>query len=319
MITKTDIVTEYGAYYQAGKANEKSLISLLTQGRELINFCTPIKTDDTIYRLGNAAFASLVQPFQKTFTQKGGVTFTPNEIRVFNIKIDDVFSPDEIKATWLGFLASLTEVQRKNWPLVKWLMEKYYKKIIDRDMERSEYYKGVFAAPETGTPGPDGTSMNGLQIQLQTGVDAGTINSVDLTGGALAVGTIFDQVEEFTDKISEDYQGVEMNIFLSRSWYKKYMQDKRAQGFYQKFSDKDIDSGIDFTPQSLKPLASMAGTDNIWCTPKENLLHVSPATLMKNKFNVEEAKRQVAVMGDWWEGLGFGLNQVVWTNIQPTI
>lgn len=314
-ITTTSIVNEYGAYYIDAGQNKKRLLSLLTQGRELENYVTPIKSDDTIYRLGNAAFQSLVQPFQKTFTQKGGVTFTPNEIRVYNIKIDDEFYPDEIKATWLGFLAA-KQVDRKEWPLVKWLMEVYYKQQIDRDMELNEYYKGVYSAPVSGVAGSDGTAMNGLQKQLQDGVDAGTINSVDI--GDLNTSTIFDQIESFTDDISEVYQGVEMNIFMSRYWYKKYMQDKRAQGFYQKSSDKEIDSGIDFTPQSVKPLACMTGTSDIFCTPKANLIHVTPATMTKNKFKVEEAKRNVAVMADWWEGLGFGINQAVWTNKQAT-
>ena len=98
-------------------------------------------------------------------------------------------------------------------------------KQIDRDMELNEYYKGVYAAPTVGVAGPDGTSMNGLQKQLQDGVDALTINSVNI--GVLNASTIFDQVELFTDLISEVYQGVAMNVFMSRYWYKKYMQDKR--------------------------------------------------------------------------------------------
>jgi hypothetical protein len=312
-ITKTDIVTEYGAYYIDAGQNKKRLLSLLTQGRELQNHVTPIKSNDTIYRLGNAAFSSLVQPFQKTFTQKGGITLVPNEIRVYNLKIDDEFYPDEIKASWLGFLAA-QNLTRKDWPLVKWLMEVYYMQQIDSDMELNEYYKGVYSTPESGTAGADGTGMNGLQIQLQEGVDAGTIHSVPLTGGDLDKDTIFDQVEEFTDGISEVYQGKEMKVFMSRYWYKKYMQDKRSQGFYQKTSDAQIDAGIDFTPQSVVPLACMTGTDDIFCTPKANLLHITPETTTKNKFNIEEAKRNVAVMGDWYEGLGFGINGAVWTN-----
>jgi len=314
-ITKTSIVTEYGSYYIDAGQNKKRLLSLLVQARELEKYVTPIKSNDTHYRLGNVAFQSLVQPFQKTFTQKGGVEFTPNEIRVFNIKVDDEFYPDELKATWLGFLAA-HQVSRKEWPLVKWLFEVYYKQQIDRDMELNEYYNGVHAAPAEGVAGADGTSMNGLKKLLQNGVDTGTINSVDIE--PLNTATIFDQVELFTDKISEVYQGVEMNIFMSRHWYKKYMQDKRAQGFYQKYSDKDIDDGIDFTPQHVKPLACMTGTGDIWCTPKQNLLHITPETLTKNNFRVEEAKRCVAVMADWWEGLGFGINQAVWTNIQKS-
>jgi hypothetical protein len=312
-ITTTSIVSEYGAYYLDAGQNKKRLLSLLTQGRELTNHVTPIKTNDTIFQLGNAAFSKLVQPFQKGFTQKGGVTLVPNEIRKYNIKIDDEFYPDEIKATWLGFLAS-ANVSRKDWPLVKWLLEDYYKKQIDRDMELDEYYNGTYAAPTPGTPGPASTSMNGLKMQLQAGVQDASMHSVNL--GALAVDTIFDQVEQFTDAIAEVYQGVEMKICMSRYWYKKYMQDKRTQGFYQKTSDKEIDAGIDFTPQSVLPLAMMTGTDDIFCTPKANLIHLTSETDTKSSFKVEESKRVVSVMADWWEGLGFGINGAVWTNKQ---
>jgi hypothetical protein len=315
-ITSANIVTEYGNYYVDAGQNKKRLLSLLTQGRELQSFVTPIKTNDTIFRLGNAAFSKLVQPFQKTFTQKGGVTITPNEIRVFNMKIDDEFYPDEIKANWLGFLAG-KQVSRKEWPLVKWLMEDYYKQQIDRDMELDEYYNGVYAAPTPGTPGASGSSMDGLKKLLQAGVDDDSMNVVPL--GALAVDSIFDQVELFTDGISEVYQGVEMKVCMSRYWYKKYMQDKRVQGWYTKNSDKDIDAGIDFTPQSVVPMAMMTGTEDIFCTPKANLLHITPETDNKSNFKVEESKRVVSVMGDWNEGLGFGLNGAVWTNKIKTV
>jgi len=315
-ITTTAIVSEYGAFYQDAGQNKKRILNLLSQGREVTNFATPIKTDDTIFRLANATFRTLVQPFQKTFTQKGGVTIVPNELRVYRFKIDDEFMPDELYATWLGFLAK-GGVDRKDWPFVKWLIEVYYARQIDQDMELNEYYKGVYSAPQAGVAGLDGTGMDGLKKLLQTGVDAGTINSVDL-GGALDKASIFDQVELFTDSIAEVYQGIKMNVFMSRAWYKKYMQDKRAQGYYIKTSDKEIDGGIDFTPLDVKPLACMVGTDDIFCTPAENFLHLSPATFTKNSFKLEEAKRAVAVMADWSEGLGFGINQAVWTNIRKT-
>jgi hypothetical protein len=315
-ITTTSIVQEYGAFYIDAGQNKKRILTMLSQGREITDFATPIKTDDTIFRLANATFRTLVQPFQKTFTQKGGVEIVPNEIRQYRFKIDDEFMPDELYATWLGFLTQKS-VDRKDWPFVKWLIEVYYARQIDQDMELNEYYKGVYAAPVAGTAGADGTGMNGLQKQIQAGVDALKINSINL--GALDKTTIFDQVESFTDSIAEVYQGIKMNVFMSRYWYKKYMQDKRAQGFYQRTSDKDIDGKIDFTPLDVKPLACMVGTDDIFCTPVENFIHLSPATLTKNQFKLEEAKRSVAVMADWSEGLGFGINEAVWTNIRPTV
>ena len=314
-ITTSAIIAEYGAYYQDAVQNKKRILTMLSQGRQITGLATPIKTDDTIFRLANATFRSLVQPFQKTFTQKGGVEIVPNEIRQFRFKIDDEFMPDELYATWLGFLTA-KQVDSKEWPFVKWLIEVYYNRQIDQDMELNEYYKGVYAAPVAGVAGADGTGMNGLKKLIQEGVDAGTINPVNI--GPLTTESIFDQVEEFTDKIAEVYQGIPMDICMSQHWAKKYLQDKRAQGFYQRKSDKEVNLDVDFTPQTVKGLACMVGTNDNFCTPSENFLHISPATITKNTFKLEESKRSVAVLGDWSEGLGFGINQAVWTNIQPT-
>jgi hypothetical protein len=315
-ITKTDIVNQFGDYYIKGGQNEKRLISGLFQGREFPTICTPMPTDETLFRLSNPAFRSLVQAFQKGFTQKGEVEFVPNEIRVFHIKIDDEFYPDELIPTWLGFLASMEEPERKNWPFVRWMAENYYKKQIDQDMELNEYYKGAYVAPTTNVAGLDGKSMDGLKKQLQTGVDAGTINVLDIP--ALDKDTIFDTIELAIEKISEVYQGIPMDVCVSRYWYRKYMQDKRSQGFYQKTSDTQIDAGIDFSPQSVKPLAAMVGTDDLFITPKANLLHLHSLSATKKNFKIEEAKRAVAVMADWHEGVGFAYNKAVWTNIKPT-
>src|SRR5664279_2361585 len=122
-ITTSAIIAEYGAYYQDAGQNKKRILTKLSQGRQIVDeCCTPIKTDDTIFRLANATFRSLVQPFQKTFTQKGGAEIVPNEIRVYRFKMDDEFMPDELYATWLGFLTA-KQVDRKEWPFVKWLIE----------------------------------------------------------------------------------------------------------------------------------------------------------------------------------------------------
>jgi len=313
-LTVSSVVSAYGSYYENAGQNEKRVLQLLTQGRQLPGYCTPMITNETIFRLGNSTIGELVQGFQKGFTAKGGIEVKPNEIRLYHMKIDDEFQPDDLQATWLAFFANLSDVERKNWPFVKWAIEKHYKTRLDSDMELSAYYKGVYATPSTGVAGTAAASFQGLQKQLQIGVDAETINSVDIE--TLDKDTIFDQVELFTDGISNEYQGVEMNVYMSPYWYKKYMQDKRAQGFFTKYNANEIDGNIDFTPLNVKPLVAMTGTQDIFCTPKANLLWLYSAD--KKTFKLEESKRSVAVMADWWEGLGFGIDGAVWTNVPKT-
>jgi hypothetical protein len=65
----------------------------------------------------------------------------------------------------------------------------------------------------------------------------------------------------------------------------------------------------------VEGLPSMSGTTDIFATPKENMIHLTKKDINKNRFNIEESKRQVFLMTDWWEAVGFGINQAVWTNI----
>lgn len=312
-LTVSDVISAYGNYYVKEGQNAKRVLQLLTQGRQLPNFCTPMVTDETIFRLANSTIGEIVQGFQKQFTAKGGIEIKPNEIRLYHLKVDDEFQPDELQATWLAFFANLSEPERKNWPFVKWAIEKHYITRLYADMEKNAYYKGVYEAPSTGVAGTAAKAFTGLQKILTDGVNNAEqpINTVDI--GALNTATIFDQVELFTDGISQEYQGEAMNVFMSPYWYKKYQQDKRAQVFYTRFNDGDIDDSIDFTPLNVKPLVAMTGTDDIFCTPKANLLWLYSGN--KKTFHMEESKRSVALMLDWWEGLGFGINQAVWTTV----
>jgi hypothetical protein len=159
--------------------------------------------------------------------------------------------------------------------------------------------------------------MNGLIFQLQAGVDAETINSIDI--GTLDKDTIYDQIEKFIDGISEIYQNTAMDVCMSPAWYRAYFRDKRALGYYQLNSAKEIDASIDFTPQNVRSLPSLSGTDVIFATPKPNLLHLTKKAANATRFDIQESHRVVSVLTDWWEGIGFAMNAAVWTTLPKTV
>ena len=314
----SEIVTAYGAYYEKSPANKERILSQLSQGIVTPTYCTPIKTDDTVFKLSEITTGNLVQGFQKQWTPKGDPKFTPNELRLYHMKVDIDLFPDDLQATWLGFL-STGKFAKKDEPLIKFLIEHESQGIIAKinsDMELMEYGKGVYLAPTSGTAGVTGKSMNGFITQLQAGVDDASINSVDI--GALNKDTIFDQVELFTDGIFDQYQGVKMNVFMSLKRYKEYHRDKRAQGFYTISTDAQVKNNVDFTPQDVVYLPCLNGTDTIFATPQANMLHLTKNENNKSNIKIEEYRRTVSFIADWWEGVGFGVNGVVWTNLQET-
>jgi hypothetical protein len=99
-------------------------------------------------------------------------------------------------ASWLGFLDS-NSLTKKDYPLVRYLIENNLIPAIQSDMEMSVCGQGVYQAPTPGVADPVVSCMDGLIRLLQVGVDASTINSVNI--GALNKDTIFDQVEAFID------------------------------------------------------------------------------------------------------------------------
>ena len=124
-ITTTEIVSSFGSYYINEGQNLQRLNSALREKAETPMYARPIITENDVYRSANASLSEIVQGFQKAFTAKGAVTFTPNEIPLRNIKIDVAIYPDDLKGNWLGFLTSLSEQERKNWPIVRYLAEEH--------------------------------------------------------------------------------------------------------------------------------------------------------------------------------------------------
>jgi hypothetical protein len=310
-----DIVSEYGEFYIPGSANTKNLISLQKQKTVTPSYATPIVTDATIYRAPQTYMSEVVQAFQKNFTEKGTITFKPNDIPLYKLKIDLSLYPDELEETYLGFLTNIAEADRSNWPLIKWLLEVHVLEQRKEDMEKKVYGKGVYAAPTNGTASTAASSMNGI-IKLITDGLAGTItphslmNAVALTA-PFAEATAFDGVEEFADNFEDVLDDVPMVIGMPTKWLKWYLRDKRnIHGTDVNY--KDGMYTVDFADNlQLVGLPSMAGTDTIFATPKKNFIHLSPKTKM-NPIKVESAKRVVDILGDWREGLGFLYNELVY-------
>jgi len=309
-IIVTDIVKEYGAYYLNSGQNMARLRRLLLFGRETTAIARQIMTENTIYQLAESNITSLVQPFQKTWTPKGEVTFTPNPIQLYNMKVDMDIYPDDIEDNWLGFLASESQ-SRKEWPLIRYIMEEHLVKKIEEDLELKLYYKGVYKAPTVGTSGDTETSMNGLLIHLKNNKKVNR-----LTMDALEASIIYDQLEEAYEQVSEVYQNTPMLICTAPKWRRAFLKDKRAQGYYSITGPNEIDDTLDFSPAKVKQLPSMIGTDDLFITPNQNLLHLTKKGRNSANFKVEEYRRCVSILTDWWEGFGFGLNEVIWTNVK---
>lgn len=301
LISVADVISEFGAYYNANRANKKNLRNQIFQGMETPGVCTSIITDSSVYEVSGSQIGEVLQPYQSMFTKKGNLDFSPKSIPLRQMKIDWEDNPSVLFGNWLGFLAD-NNVDRKQWPFIKWLIEE---KLIPKSREDREllaYFKGTYLAPTPGTAGDAIDVMDGLGKQIDDGLTAATINQITLNGG-LTTSNIFDQVEAFVNGLPDTWEGRGVKVCMSKRWAKAYLTDKRntlgTQPSYEKGS-----AGVDFTDTEVKGLASMSGTDYIFATVPANLAHIKNRKKAED-FQVEGSKRTVSVYSDWSEAISF--------------
>jgi hypothetical protein len=309
-VTATDLVSEYGAYYLNNTANMNRLYAAIRQKTMTTDMAVMKVIKDTIYQGAKTSLGNIVQPFQKAFTEKGDLDFDPATINLYKMKVDISMYPDDIEESYAGFLAS-NELSKKEWPLIRYAIEKEIIPQIDSDLELNEYFTGVYATPTPGNPGASGTSMTGLKKIIDDGLTASEINEVTLTGGITASNAL-TQVEAFVDNFEDKYAGIPIIMCMSESNRMKYFRDKRnTLGANTNYGDNKVLTVDGKENIKILGLPSMAGSDYIWATPAQNYLHIRRSNGITQP-RVEEYRREVSFMTDWYEGLGFGRHDLVY-------
>ena len=310
-IVKTNLVTQFGDYYINEGQNENRLLSAIRQPSVTASYAKPIIYDGELYRFSNVVLGEIVQAFQKAFTAKGDAEFKPNEIRLRNAKVDLALYPDDVKGSWLGFLQSLSVQERAKWPIVRYLIEKEVVPQMHEDMEMKAYFTGSHVAPTPGTPGTASGAIDGVKKLLDAGIADSTMQNVALSA-AIDATNAFDILEEFVDNFDDKLSSIKTRVYMDPKVLRWYHRDKRnTHG-----TDVNYDPNkpvIDFTNVELVGLPSMAGEKYLWSSPVDNFLYLRRENGMK-KPRVEESKREVFLMLDWWEALGFGHNELVYVS-----
>ncbi len=316
-MTVTDIITEFGAYYKNNGQNMQNLFRVAYNQTDSTKYMTSRLVDGTRYEVGASTIGQVLQPFHKNFTPTSGPTFTGKSITLYHHKADLSEYPDDLEATWLGFLAD-NNVKRTEWPYIKWLLETHVLPKFLRDYELNEVYKGVYSAPGGVTAGAAGTAMDGLGKVIADAITATEISPI--TTGAISSDpeTFVAQVEDFVAALvglNPDYAAIPMNIYMSvtnahkfsRGYRIKYGKDTDFAGVAMKVLDTNF---------TIAGLSSMAGRSRIFTTTKENMLDLRFRQQREGAFDIQAAERQVKILHDTYRGVGFVENSIVFCNEQ---
>lgn len=317
-INITQLVAEFGAYYQKNGQNMQRLRKLLYQPSITANYFRSMPTEDTIVQYSKSNLTRVLQSFQKAFTPIGDLTVRPTKIQLYNMKVDVEEYPDEIKASWLGFLEGNGH-DRKDWPFIRWIIEEHIIPKMHEDHELFEAFKGVYAAPVAGVAGAQGASMHGINKIRKDYITAGRISPI--ATGALEADDqdFYEQVNAFVDGIPFLYKRILDAIFMDEAHELKYRRGARKAMNSQYLQQPNLQEVTDYPNIKVVGLPSMAGSDVIFSTPAYNRVrHTKKANLMDN-MKVEEQKRAVQIMTDFWDSLNFLLPEEVFTNDQELV
>jgi hypothetical protein len=309
-ISVSELKSAFGTYIGT---NQKDILTLLTQPTESQKHMTTIASADLEYRASKAVVDDLVQGFQKGWTPKGTAIFTPIAIPQRRHKFDWEMYPDDIVDSWLGFMAAENQT-RATWPISRYILEKLIMPKINDNRELKLIAKGVYAAPVTGTAQATGLSMDGFITILEKLKIAGGSNINFITLATLTKDNIFDQVELFGEGVAELYQDIPMEVFISRKWFAAYHKKRRdLHGQDLNYAgQKDVIEGTNMT---LTPLPSMNGKEVIFCTPKENFIRLMNRNDGASNITIESVDRQVKIFADWYESVGFGIQEAVFASV----
>lgn len=325
-IEVADVVAQFGAYYKTGSDNQKNLRNMIYKAKETAALFQDRPSDDTIFRSNMAALNRVVQPFQKAYTPIGALTFKPNQFPLFKMKIDLQETPDDLEATYVGFLANVAEIERAKWPFVRWFLEQHVMPKADEDLETFEYFAGIYEAPDPGVAGDAGTSMDGIRKVIRGYNAAGRTN---LGNGAIATGAAADSDADFCEQVEGFFEAIpsvfrkKMDVIcLSPENELKYRRGKRAK--YGKDFNFLTNTGVsalltleDFPGVRVQGLESHAGSDLLWTSiPINRIRPLKKASLGNTMLVKEFAPRTVSAYTDWWEVLNFEVPEFVFHNDQ---
>lgn len=312
MLNVTDVVTEYGAYYQDRGQRVADLYKKLTTMMVTWALFQTVMRDDSIYEAGIAEVGELLQPFQKSWTPKGIATFRPQVIRAHKAKVDYELYPDDIEATWLGFLAD-NGLNRKDWPIVRYIQEELLTPRLADDIETKAMYHGVYVAPTAGVAGPASASMDGFRKIINDGVTAGTI--APITMGAIPANDVdfVTYVEDFVQQILVRYRNQQMPLIMNEDLAFRY-----KNGFHQKYNVNYSQDPQDMRVRHRSNIRivespAMVGSDKIVMTPQTNMKKLVRRTQNIGRWGIEQEDRRVKMWTDFYLGLGFVIHEIVFT------
>lgn len=312
-IVLTDLISEFGAYYRPGSQNEQDLYKqFFAKNGTSVVFGRRV-TEGTIMEGGLVTQSAVLQGYQDTYTPYGDTSLAGLTHPLYKLKVDLDMKPDVIEQSWIGFLAD-NSLDRKNYPIVRYIMENLIIPQMEDDYERTAVYKGVYSAPTDGVPHPVANSIDGLKKKINDGIDNSSIDPIVV--GAVPTDDVdfVDYVEEFLDAIPEEVLPRLSTLNMSITLMKRFRRGMRAKYNMSYSQASDLLVPMDYDNILVNGHLSHAGSTKIWTTPFGNVSEGVKKPTNEEAFQIESARRVVSIFTDFYKGLGIWQGRYFYTN-----
>jgi hypothetical protein len=127
---------------------------------------------------------------------------------------------------------------------------------------------------------------------------------------------VYNYFELFADRIGKKYWTQPMVIGTDMMVQRRALRGKRIKYGKDVNQGPAIDATIADTNLQLLGLPSMMDAGKIWCTPKWNVCYFRKKTQNQQAFKIESIKRLLSLYSDWWNGVGFHIPEIIYTNAE---
>lgn len=309
------IIAEHGSYYKKGSQNEKSLNRKMYRSEQVTEkeMCTVMMTDDTVVDTAETYMTQVTQSYQADWTPTGKFTMTPRKLVLNEMKTDLEVYTRALRNSWGAFLDQ-NELEEKDCPLVKYLLENEVIEKKNEEFETEQIYLGVFTTPTPGTPGTAAQAFDGIRKRLNTHIGLGSIPTIST--GALETDPVLfvKQVIEFCKDMPKQFWTKSMKIAMNLDQH--FIYEQGVEELYNKYyvSQNGL-SKVKGFKHTVIGLPSMGTDDKLWATMPGNLrLYVKNAG-NEGRFKITSNKARYAqIYNQYYKGLDFVDHRLVMTN-----
>lgn len=311
-ISTTDLDTSFDDVYGNNSKNLQDLYTRIFHSADFDELFEEERIDTTVYDKAVGRSSALTQPFQLSWTPNGSFSFEPMRIALDWVKVDAELSSYKVFDSWVGFLHK-QGIAQPDQSLTKYILNELILPQHLEDMEISNLYAGVYAAPTPGTAGAVGTSMNGLKVRMNTEITAGFITPISLGAIPTDPELLVQYVEALAEGIDLRDRDKPMTLAMSKANETRFKNGMRTL-YNLNYSAAELNKVYLHQNIMVKGYAAVGTSDKMWCTPQGNAKKPWNTGPSPYVFSMEGQDRIVKCWADYGIGLGWIDRSRVYTN-----